>query len=224
MKKVKYLLIVLVLFFVTQTEAQVINWASLKKEQKNIVNINAGAEYGLIYGAGYAYQLKTKKPLLINLAYSFPSGNKLTDDFKTKAGAELLLYHTANFGFSVKLQGIFRRFENSYVRLLNFGSDLSGVFGYYKKKWFAAGELGFDKAIVTNFKHSSAFKANFPGVQDGWFDPSTGGNLYYGIRTGLSFKRNDLYLRAGKLTQQDFKTSPLLPFYTEIGVNFRFGK
>ena len=27
--------------------------------------------------------------------------------------------------------------------------------GYYQRKWFVAGEAGFDKAIVTHFKHSA---------------------------------------------------------------------
>jgi hypothetical protein len=120
--------------------------------------------------------------------------------------------------------GIFRRFENGYARLLNFGADVSTTGGFYKKHWFAAGEIGFDKAIVTHFKHTDLYKANFPGVKDGWYEPSTGGNFYYGINGGYSFKKQDIYLKAGRLIQQDFKTSPMLPFYAELGLNFRFSK
>lgn len=224
MKNRKYLLLLICFFAAAVSSAQTINWASLKKDQKHIVNINAAADFGITYGAGYTYQLKSKLPLLLHATYSFPSGNNLTDDFKTKQGAEIRFLKTGNFQFSAKVLGVFRRFQNSYARLLNFGSDISAAAGYYKQKWFAGAELGFDKAIVTHFKHTAAYKANYPGVQDGWFEPATGGNLYYGIRSGLSFKKQDIYLRFGKLTEQDLKTSPLFPFYGEIGVNFRFRK
>ena len=42
--------------------------------------------------------------------------------------------------------------------LLNFGSDMSGIIGYYRAHFFVAGEAGFDKAIVTHFKHSENTK------------------------------------------------------------------
>lgn len=224
MKHAKYIPALLFLFIALSSGAQTVNWASLKKEEKHIINLNTGAEHGIVFGAGYTYQFKTKWPLLLHTTYSFPAGASLTDDFKTKIGAEMRLLKTGNFQFSGKILGVFRQFQNSYARLLNFGSDISVAGGYYKKKWFAGAEVGFDKAIVTHFKHTAAYKANYPSVQDGWFDPSTGGNLYYGIRGGVSFKKQDIYLRFGKLTEQDLKTSPLLPFYGEMGVNFRLRK
>lgn len=69
------------------------------------------------------------------------------------------------------------------------------VIGLYKTRWFVAGETGFDKAIVTHFKHSDLYKENSPLVQDGWYQPATGGNFYYGVQTGYSFKTADLTLK-----------------------------
>jgi len=204
--------------------SQTLNWSNLKKDQTNIINVNVGIDYALTYGVGYGYQLKTKKPLVLNAEYSFPSGNDLLDDFKIKTGGQIRWLKTGNFYFSSKLQGVFRRYNNSYARLLNFGADLSTTAGYYKTRWFAAGELGFDKAIVTHFKHTDLYKANYPGVKDGWYEPSTGGNIYYGIQTGYSFKNKDVYLKLGKLIEQDLNTSPMLPFYIQAGVNLRIGK
>lgn len=222
MKNLKYKLLIAGLATVFTTNAQVLNWASLRKDQKHIININAAADYALTYGAGYGYQLKSKLPVVLSASYSFPSGGNISDDFKTKIGGQTRWLKTGDFYFSAKLQGIFRRFENSYARLLNFGSDMSATAGYYKHRWFVSGELGFDKAIVTHFKHFDSYKANFPGVKDGWYDPSTGGNLYYGLQTGYSFKKKDVYLKAGKLTEQDFRSSPMLPFYAELGINIKF--
>lgn len=221
MKNIKYFFIAACFITAFSSYAQTINWASLRTEQKHIANINISADYALTYGVGYAYQLKSRLPVVLNTEYSFPSGNNISDDFKTKIGGQVNLFQTGNFRFSSKVQGVFRRHETSYARLLNFGSDISGTVGYYKSKWFVAGELGFDKAIVTHFKHSDLFRENYPGVKDGWYEPSTGGNFYYGMQAGYSKSRFDIYLKAGKLVEQDFKTEPLLPFYAQLGINLR---
>jgi hypothetical protein len=105
--------------------------------------------------------------------------------------------------------------------MLNFGSDLSGNIGYYRSKWFIAGEVGFDKAIITNFKHSKVYRDQYPGVADGWYEPATGGNFYYGLQAGFSFKNQDIYMKAGKLLRQDFKTTPFIPFYFQLGYNIK---
>lgn len=204
--------------------AQTINWKSLQKNQKHILSANLSADYAFNFGAGYGYHLSSKLPIILNASFSIPSGNKTLDDYKTKIGGQINWLRSGNFYFSSQLQGIFRRYQNSYARLLNFGAVVSTTAGYYKPHWFIAADAGFDKAIVTHFKHSASYKSNFPAVKDGWYEPSTGGNFYYGFQTGYSFKKADIYLRAGKLIQQDFETAPMLPFYAELGFNFKLKK
>lgn len=200
---------------------QTINWQSLDKRDKHIININSGYEYALDFGVGYGYQFNSKMPVLLNLEYSFPSGKNVTDDFKSKTGVKIRLYQIKNIQFSVAINGIYRRYETNFVRMKNFGSDLSGTVGYYRSKWFIAGEFGFDKAIVTNIKHSQSYRDVFPDVTDGWYSPPAGGNFYYGLQTGFSFKQHDLYIKAGKIITQDFKTEPTVPFFAQIGYNLR---
>jgi hypothetical protein len=101
---------------------------------------------------------------------------------------------------------------------------MSATIGYYKSKWFVAGEAEFDKAIITHFKHSKSYKEIYPLVKDGWYEPATGGNFYYGLQTGYSFKKNDIYLKAGKILNQDFQTRPLIPFSVQLGFNLKINK
>lgn len=204
-----------------QSFSQSVNWASLKSDNKHIVHVTTGFGYGLVYGVGYSHKLKSKMPILLDASYSFPSGGKLFDDFKTKIGGQARLYSIGNFQFSASIHGIYRRYENTLVSMQNFGSEMTGVIGYYKPKWFVAGEVGFDKAIVTNFKHSQSFKDNYPQVVDGWYIP-TGGNFYYDLQTGFSFNQHDIYLKVGMIISQDFKTTPLIPWYGQIGYNYKF--
>jgi hypothetical protein len=220
MKRILLILIIMSLFGNVGT-AQDINWKNINNEYRHILNINAGIDYGFAYGIGYSYKTKIKFPLLLNVEYTSASGKNLFDDFKTKTGLKINWYKTGSFYFSSKIQGVFRRQETALVRLLNFGSDLSGSAGYYRPRWFGAFEFGFDKAIITHFKNSAFAKQNFPGIKDGWYEPTTGGNFYYGIQAGFSEKTIDVYLNLGKIINQDFKSKPTIPVYAQLGFNLK---
>lgn len=215
------ILIVLFISIAVNSFSQNINWRNLTKEQKHIVSINIGLDYGTTIGVGYGYQLNTKLPIVLNAEYSMPFGKRTFDDFKTKIGLQAEVIKIGSFSTTVKAYGVFRRFENDNARFLNFGSDFSAVSGYYKSKWYVAGEFGFDKAIVTHIKHSDIIREYYPEIKNGWYIP-TGGNFFYGIQSGFSFGRNDLNLKIGKLTTQDFETTPSLPYYTQFSFNRRF--
>lgn len=225
MKKINILVLLLILtFHFIPTSAQTLNWNSLDSS-KHIVNANFGLDYSVSYGFGYGYKLNTKLPIVLNANFYMPSGEQVFDDFKTKIGGKIRFYKIKDFQFSANIYGVFRRYENPLVCLINFGSDISTVAGYYKPKWFVAGEVGFDKAIVTHFKHSEVFKNTiYSNVKDGWYEPATGGNFYYGLQGGYTFKKVDITINLGKVVSQDFNTSPFLPFYINLGINYRIIK
>lgn len=216
---------IIIIFFIAITStlpAQNINWANLKENEKQFVSATTGIDYGLIFGAGYGYRLKSKMPIVINADYSQPAGKIIFDDLKTRVGAQAMLLNRNNFRFTAKIYGVFRLLNNELARLSNFGSDMSAVAGYYKPKWFVAGEAGFDKAIITHFRHTHLYKEAFPGAVGGWYQPPTGGNFNYGLQGGLSLGKADLTLAVGRVVAQDFKTAPLVPFYGKMGVVYKF--
>ncbi|MDP1762652.1 MAG: hypothetical protein Q8L07_02115 [Sediminibacterium sp.] len=201
--------------------AQQINWRNFKDNKTHIVNINTGWDYGLVAGIGYGHKLKIKLPIVLNIEYSSPFGEKVFDDIKTKLGGQAEVIKANSFSVSIKAYSIFRRYENEFARLVNFGSEFSTNFGYYKLKWYIAGEFGFDKAITTHIKNSKEMKSIYPNIQDGWYVP-TGGNFFYGIISGYTFKSIDVYIKAGKSVTQDFKVTPTIPVYLQLSFNRRF--
>ncbi len=58
-------------------------------------------------------------------------------------------------------------------------------------------------------------------VRDGWYEPSAGGNFYYGLQTGLSLGKMDVYLKAGKIVTEDFRSEPMIPFTVQLGFNIK---
>ncbi|HMQ49438.1 MAG TPA: hypothetical protein PKA00_18230 [Saprospiraceae bacterium] len=224
MKNIK---IVLTGFFILSVSvchmAQTVNWNALE-QSNHFVALGVGWDYGLTYSVAYGYQLNSAIPLMLNGQVSIPSGELLLDDYKLKAGAQVVLLNQSHWKGALSLQGIYRRYGNPLVRLQNFGSEMKGTLGYYHDKWFFAGELGFDKAIVAHFEHSDIYKENIlQTVQDGWYEPATGGHFLYGVQTGWSFRRSDISLSIGKVVTQDFKSTPLIPYYLSLAFSYRIG-
>jgi hypothetical protein len=203
-------------------KSQTLNWGGLLDREKHILNANIGAEYGAIFGLGYGYKLNSKLfPTIANIEISVPAGDRLFDDFKVKTGANVRWLKIQNLQFSTKAQGVFRKYENENVQLINFGLDMSGTIGYYRPRWFGAVEVGFDKAIVTHFNHSDHYRQIYPEVKDGWYEPSTGGNFYASVQGGYSFSNQEIYLKVGGIVSQDLKTKPQLPYLLQLGYNYK---
>lgn len=203
--------------------SQNINWENPAQGHQQVY-LGAGADYGIVYHLGYAYKIRRQHllPAIAHIEYSFPSGKTVFDDYKVKIGGQVRLVKFGHFQFTAKIDGIYRRYKNDFARLLNFGGEISGIIGYYHPRWFAVVETGFDKAIVTNFKHSAHYKSQFSEAQDGWYEPASGGNFYYGVQGGGSFGRHDLSLRLGFVLAQDFKSKPFFPYYGALSYMVRF--
>ena len=202
--------------------SQNINWGSLGEEQRNVVQFNAGYDYGATVQLGYARAFTFGRPVVLELDYSFPMGRTLSDDFKARLGGQIEAVNLGGFSATIKVLSNFRRYQTQLVRIVSFGADLALLAGYYASTWYAAGELGFDKAIVTQLKHSDIMKADFPGIRDGWYLP-TGGNWYYGIQGGKTIGESlEVSLRLGATKAQFDDESAVVPLYVQLGVGVRF--
>src|SRR5262245_4663558 len=127
--------------------AQNINWRAFTPQQNHLIQLQTGWDYGITLGFGYGYRFHTRIPILANLEFSAPAGEHMFDDFKTMIGAQARVLNLGGFSATIKAYSPIRRFENTRVKMFSFGSEFSGVLGFYKPGWFAAGEFGFDKAI-----------------------------------------------------------------------------
>ena len=103
----------------------------------------------------------------------------------------------------------------------NFGADFTGTVGVYRSGWFVAGELGFDKAIITHVTHSDWYHTYFyTQARDGWY-LDAGGTFHYGLVGGIAFGRTELLLRYGALRTEKFNDlTP--PMYASIGLGLAF--
>lgn len=220
----KYIIIIIAFMSVSTTYAQNINWSSINEDQAPLTYLNFGYDFGLTSQIGYGHKLDLNRPVLLTADYSFPMGKNLVDDFKVRLGGQISIYEKNNFHLSAKVYGVFRQHQTNLVSMSNFGSEISAIIGYYKPSWHIAGEFGFDKAIVTQLKHSDELQENHSSIQDAWYTGS-GGHFYYGIQGSKTIGRNfDLSLRIGLTDAQFNDENAVLPYYTQFGLIYKFPK
>jgi len=144
-----------------------------------------------------------------------------TRDFRARLGVETSILHAGSVHLTGSATFITRGTENSIYRGLNFGSDFTGSLGLYRHGWFAAGELGFDKAIITHITHSAWYRQNvYPDAKDGWY-LDAGGTWHYGAKAGVALGRMELSGRFGWRRSQGWNAvTP--PVYVGVGVGFGF--
>jgi hypothetical protein len=201
---------------------QYVNWRALNEDAPNIIQLNTGYDYGATAQLGYSRSMGTPFPLLLQLDYSFPMGNDLTDDFKVRLGGAAEVFQSGGFSFSVRIASILRRYQSDMVRIISFGSDFVGVAGYYTTSWYASAEYGFDKSITSEYKHSEIMRAIYPEIRDGWYIPNAG-HFIYGLQVGKTIGDDyELSIRFGGTNAQGEDVNATIPYYLQLGLGMQF--
>ncbi|MCG8330759.1 MAG: hypothetical protein MI974_23885 [Chitinophagales bacterium] len=204
-------------------KAQNINLKSIDENQRNIASLQLGYDFGFTAQLGYLRSLNTFMPILVGGDFSFPSGKNLMDDFKVRYGGQIEVFDIKGFAFSAKVMANFKRHQTSLIRMISFGSEFSAILGYYTTSWHIATEIGFDKSIATQLKHSDMMReVIYDDVKDGWYE-GTSGSWFYGISGSKTFGESwDITFRLGLVDAEKDHQNPLLPFYAQLGANKRF--
>ncbi len=218
-KKMKKMLILFILFMVgilTNLQSQEINWRNLSDEYSQLGSTFTGLDFGVVYGLSYGFPLQTELPIFLNAEVSFPFGSTLFDDWKMKINGHGEIWKNKNLSFNVKTGLIIRRLNSELSRLYNFSGDISILFGYYKPQWFVAGELNWDKSIISHIHHSRVIKNTSPNIKDSWLK-GLGGNIKYALVGNYSFSKIwGVFLNIGWVQGQDFVDEPDLPIFGKL--------
>ena len=202
-------------------QAQDINFGALD-DGANRVSLTAGAEHGLSLGAGYARVVSVaSRELVIGGDLTLGWAEVDVDDFRLRAGLLAPIVGHGRWKLIGGVTSTVRGTKNHVARMINVGADATVLAGHYAPSWFVAGEVGFDWALATHIAHTDAYRMEvYADARDGWYG-NTGGNLRYGLQGGVSFGRNDVILRAGRM--QDVDGNPaMFPFYATLTYGARW--
>lgn len=144
-----------------------------------------------------------------------------TRDFRAQLAAQTSLVRWRSVHLVGSATFITRGTDNLIYQAFNFGADFTGTVGVFRNRWFAAGQFGFDKAIVTHIEHSNWYRTYYyAGAKDGWY-LTTGGIFHFGLAGGFTLGTTELTANFGWRTTEDFNVvTP--PMYASVGVGFGF--
>lgn len=144
-----------------------------------------------------------------------------TRDFRARLGTQTSVAQWRSLHLAGSATFISRGTQNSIYSGFNFGADVSGAIGVYRPRWFAAGEVGKDKAIITHITNSGYYRSTYyPGARDGWY-LDAGGTIHHGVAAGVAIGKTELITRFGWQKTEDYN-SLLPPMYGTVGLGLAF--
>ncbi len=189
---------------------------------RNRIYLTMGLDPAVISTVGYArvvpvlghdFQLATDVGLV--------TARLDTHDFRARVLVESPVVRWESVQLSGSAAFITRGTQNSVYRGLDFGADVTGTLGVYRRGWFAGAQFGKDKDIVTHITHTKWYRDHvYEDAKDGWY-LDCGGTFHYGLIAGVTVGRTELVGRAGLRRTEDFNdVSP--PFYGSLGIGVPF--
>ncbi len=184
--------------------------------------VTAGLDPAVIPSLGYgrtvsAFGVATQ----LSAEAGVVAGEADVRDYRARFTAQVQLAHIGRVRVGGRASFITRGTENRIFQAVNMGAAMSGTAGLYGQRWFAAGEVAFDKAIVTHLRHSDDYRAqSFPNAKDGWY-LDNGGTWGLGALMGRTMGRHELVVRVGVSRTQAWET-PTIPGYAVIGWGVAF--
>jgi hypothetical protein len=188
----------------------------------NRVYTSLGVDPSVVGAMGYARVLTiAEHPFQFSLDGSVAVGDADVRDFKTRLAVQTSVLSWRSVHLTGSLAFVTRGTENSIYRGFSFGSSATGTLGWYRRRWFAAGELGFDKSIITHVTHSDWYREHFfPDAKDAWY-LDTGGTYNAGVTGGLSLGRTEVVGRFG-WARTERMNALLPPMYATLGLGVAY--
>ena len=143
------------------------------------------------------------------------------NDYRVRIGTQTSLVQWRSMRVTGSATFLTRGTENSIYRGVNFGADFTGTVGMYRNRWFASGEIGFDKAIVTHVRHTDWYRENYyADAKDGWYIDA-GGTWHFGVMGGVTLGLAELVARGGWHRTERYNALAT-PAYASVGIGFGF--
>ena len=214
MMNCKYLIFIALLACNAGLYAQDLQFFQSHPEHREMISVQTGLDFGTSFGAAYAYRLPIAIPAAAGLEYSVYYGKKLFDDSKTNLNLQAEVLRRGNFGVHAQAGMLMRRYNSDLARLFNLGAFGKVAAGLYRSKWYLAAATAYDKPMATKI-HQKGLRDDYPGIQDGWFR-APGGSFKFGLETGFRFHSYGLHLQLGRISGQNFRNNPTVPYYFNV--------
>ena len=162
-------LILLLCTTTTQARAQW-NLARLNPGESR-VQLTMGIDPAVIPSIGYSRASSLfGATAQVSLEGGVVAGKADLGDYRVRMTGQVQLAQYRALRLAVRGAAITRGTSNDVFRAVNFGADVGAIGGLYRRRWFVAAEMGFDKAILTHLTHTRLYRDRYYAeAKDGWY-------------------------------------------------------
>mgnify|MGYP000125222247 CR=1 FL=1 len=189
---------------------------------RDLVYTNFGLDPAVNSTVGYGRAMRAGGLLVMPyIEASVAWGSLDLRDFRARAGAQGALFRWRDLRATANLAFVTRGTSNSNFNAWGIGADAGGTIGLYRKGWFAGGEFGYDKSILTRMTHTKEYRDHhYADAKDGWY-LDNGAIKRLGLVGGVSVGRTELVLRAG-IPRSQGGESLTAPAYVTFGLGIAY--
>lgn len=225
MKNIGLLIISIVLLIdVNQLSAQtIINNDSVNK---NRAYIRVGIEPATMLTLGYQRNLRPgflKQPITAFGEWSVSAFRFSIKNSEFKTGGILPVFEKGNFKIVNNLNLSVGSVKTSHFNSKKFAIADEVAIGFYKKKWFFATTVEYEKILLNHIKNTDFYRETYyEDANDGWYK-GAGGMFQFGIEGGRTFyEKYDVHLELKMPFTEKFNFYGGSPFHVNLGLAYRF--
>jgi hypothetical protein len=190
-----FALVVSLLSLPKKSEAQDVNFARLESGT-NRIHMSFGLDPAVVTTVGYSRGITLGvRAALVDLDIGVAAAKTDFQDLRARVGFQTTFWQLGDWRIAGRARLIARSTSNSIYDGAGFSADLTSYVGFYRRGWFAAASIGYDRQCVMHIKHSDWYREYFyEEAVDGWYRGKAG-ILHGGLVTGIAAGPVEIALR-----------------------------
>lgn len=196
----------------------------MPRDTRHAISVEAGLDSAVAAGLGYTYRRRAsfwKYDLLLYGKLGLPAAGIDLADSSVETGIRTTLFAHGNLRLQLAVGPVLRNTKNRLFSANSAGVQATLLPGYQSGRWGLMAELGYEKMLATNLRHSKLYEDTYYSeAESGWYS-DTAGTIRVGVRAGVRIGDLLLSTRLGAVASE--RGAPHLPpFYGTIGTSYAF--
>jgi hypothetical protein len=159
--------------------------------------------------------------LLVAISLAGTAGCMDPSESSIEAGLRTTALGYGNLRLQVAFGPVLRNSENRLFTANAVGLHATILPGYQSDRWGLMAEVGYEKMVVTNLRHSQLYEDTYyADAESGWYS-NTAGTCRRGVGAGIRVGEVNLAARVGAVATEG-GAPHLPPFYGAIGTSCAF--
>lgn len=208
-------------FLAARATAQDVNFARLESAT-NRVHLSFGLDPALVTTVGYSRGIALGDRIaLVDLDFGVVAADVDLQDVRVRSGFQTTLFRLGDWRLAGRGRLAGCNTSNSIYDGTGFSADLTSYVGYYRRSWFAAALVGYDRTFAMHIRHSGWYrKYIYEDAVDGWYRGKAG-YVHGGLAAGFAAGRVEAALRL-ELRRLDGGESLDPPFVGSVTLSYPF--